>query len=171
MAGARNDYNVTTPLVELNITKTYHGIAIINQDGQIIGRVQSFTPKAYQRDLTMVYELNPYTFGRPVDIVPGKESGRSISCSRVEVWEEEMEIALGPKEDVARNGNAEWIDLCEQTKPFVIQEALFRGNARYRSWEYLGCWFESKNFSGIEAEGDAKYKVDCELKYVIRRQI
>ena len=168
---ASNDYKVQTPLVELNITKTYHGIAIINSDGQIIGRIQSFTPKPYARDLTKVYELNPYTFGRPIDIVPGKETGRSISCSRVEVWDEEMELAFGPDSDNARVGNAEWIDLAEQTVPFILQEALFRGAARYHSWQYLGCWFESKTYGNIEAEGDAKYRVDCELQYVIRRAI
>lgn len=168
---AANDFGVTVPAVELNMTKTYHGLSIISESGQIVGRVQSFSPKVAQRDGSLVYELNAQTWGRPIDYVPGKEGGRSLSCSRIEVWNEEMEIAFGPANDIARNGGVEWMDLCEQTQPFIFQEAWFKGNSRYRAWEYLGCWFTSKSFSGFSAEGDAKVVADCEMAYVIRKAL
>lgn len=168
---ARNDYSVTVPALALNLTKTYHGQTLISETGQIIGRIQSYTPEFAQRATKLVYEVNAYTWGRPIDIVPGIESGRSLNCERIEVWEEEMEIAFGSTDDNARLGGSEWIDLCEQTKPFIFQEALFRANNRYRSWEYLGCWFQSKTVSPYSAEGDAEIKATAKMQYVIRRSL
>jgi hypothetical protein len=167
---ASNDYGVTVPAVALNSTKTYHGLTLI-RDGQIIGRVQTYTPKFAERAVNLVYELNAYTWGRPIDNVPGIESGRSLSVHRIEVWGEEMEIAFGPAEDVNRNNRLEWIDLCEQTVPFVFQEALLKANTRYRSWEYLGCWFTSKDVDAYNATGDAKIIATSNMSYVIRRAV
>jgi hypothetical protein len=169
--GARNDYDVTVPSVELALTKHYHGLTIIAENGSLVGRIQSFTPKAYERASSFVYELNAFTFGRPVDIVPGKESGRTIECTRVEMWDEEFEIAFGPAADNARVGGIEWSDLCDQTRPFLIQEALFRGAARYSTWEYLGCWLTGKSYNDISAEGEAKMVASCQMSYVIRKRL
>jgi hypothetical protein len=168
---ARNDFGVTVPAVALNITKTYHGLTIISETGQIVGRVQTYTPKFAERDVTLVYELNAYTWGRPIDNVPGVEKGRTLSVHRIEVWDEEMELAFGGAEDNSRNGGVEWIDLCEQTQPFIFQEAIFRGNSRYRSWEYLGCWFTSKDIDAYNATGDAKIIATSNMSYVIRRSL
>lgn len=168
---ARNDYGVTVPAIALNSTKTYHGLTIISESGQIVGRVQSYTPKFGERDVTLVYELNGYTWGRPIDNVPGIEKGRTLSVNRIEVWEEEMEIAFGSAEDNGRNGGVEWIDLCEQTKPFIFQECLLRASSRFRSWEYLGCWFTSKDIDAYSATGDAKIVANSSMSYVIRRSL
>jgi hypothetical protein len=168
---AANQYNVTTPTTSVALTKTYHGLCIINGNGQIVGRIQSFQPNAYSREGKHVYELNAFTFGRPVDYIPGIESGRTLTCERVEMWNDEFELEFGAAVDVQRNGGVEWIDLCEQTTPFIVQEALFRGGARYRTWEYLGCWMKSKQITQFTAEGDAKYVVTCEMAYIIRKAI
>jgi len=168
MAGARNDFGVTVPAVSLPLTKTYHGLTIIGENGLIVGRIQSYTPTFAQRTITQIYELNGLTWGRPIDNVPGVEAGRSLSCSRVEVWNEEMEVAIGPQADVLRNGGAEWPDLAEQTRPFVLQEVLFKGNTRYRTWEYLGCWFESKSVGEYGANADPSIKSTAQAKYVAR---
>lgn len=168
---ARNDFGVTVPAVELNLTKTYHGLSIISEQGQLVGRTQSYTPTFATRAVSHVYELNAYTFGRPIDNVPGIESGRTLAVQRIEVWDEEMEVVFGPQADIARNGGIEWIDLCEQTTPFIFQEVLLRGNVQYRAWEYLGCWFTSKTITGMTAQGDAKIVSDAAMMYVIRQAI
>ena len=92
---ATNDYGVTVPAITLPLTKTYHGLTIVNNSGQIVGRIQTYLPKFAQRALAHVYELNAFTWGRPIDIVPGIESGRTLSVSRVEVWTDEIEVELG----------------------------------------------------------------------------
>jgi hypothetical protein len=171
MAEARNEYGVTVPALSLGMTKTYHGLTLIDEKGQIVGRVQSFKPTFGKREGKHLWELNAFTFGRPIDYVPGKETGRTISCSRVEIWGDEFEVAIGPDVDVQRNGLKEWSDLCEQTVPFIFQDALFQGNSRYRAWEYLGCWFTSKDLSQAQADGDAIYIADIEMAYITRRQL
>lgn len=171
MAQARNDFSVTVPAISLPMTKTYHGLTVIDERGRIVGRVQNYNPVFASRAGTHVYELNAFTFGRPIDYVPGIESGRSLSCSRIEVWEDEFEVAMGPDQDNARNGGKEWSDLCEQTKPFIFQDALFRGNSRYRAWEYLGCWFQTKSLTQASANGDAMFVSDVTMAYVTRRQL
>jgi hypothetical protein len=168
---AANEFNVTVPITEVTLTKTYHGLSIISGSGQIVGRIQSFQPTAYARDGKHVYELNAFTFGRPVDYVPGIESGRQLNCERVEMWNDEFEIEFGASADVQRNGGIEWIDLCEQTRPFIVQEALFRGGSRYRTWEYLGCWLKAKTITGFQAEGDAKVIVTCDMAFIIRKAL
>lgn len=160
----RNDYGVETPDLALNLTKTTHGLSISLPTGTIIGRIQDWAPTFAERALSNVYELNRRTFGRPIDIVPGVESGRSISVNRVEVWEDELEVAFGA-------ATSEMVDLCDQTEPFDIVESLFRGSTAYRSWRYKGCWFASKSLSGMSAEGDAKLISDATINYVIRQKI
>ena len=166
--GARNDFGVTVPAVNLPLTKTYHGLTIIGENGLIVGRIQSYTPTFASRAVESVYELNGLTWGRPIDNVPGIESGRSLTLSRVEVWNEEMEIVLSNQADVLRTGGVEWPDLAEQTRPFVLQEVLFKGNTRYRTWEYLGCWFTSKTVGAYGAQTSPQVVADAGANYVVR---
>ncbi|EHM1384171.1 hypothetical protein KFS98_003658 [Salmonella enterica] len=161
---ASNGYGVTSPSLALDMTKTYHGVSITLPNGGIIGRIQDFNPTFASRSIVPLYELNRQTVGRPIDNIPGIESGRSISITRVEVWDDELEIALAAAE-------REWIDLCEQTKPFSIIESMFRGNSKYRAWSYDGCWFASKSLDSFSAEGDMKVSASAEINYVIRRSI
>lgn len=162
---AQNEYGVETPSVELELTKTFHGVSIQLPSGSVIGRIQSFSPTFGERGGAHIYELNRATLGRPIDYVVGTETGRSISISRVEVWEDELEIALA-------DADSEYTDLADQTKPFEIVESLFRGSSAYRAWKYRGCWFSSLSVSGMEAEaGDMRVTKDASINYVTRQKI
>lgn len=141
-------------------TKTYHGISIV-VNGNIIGRIQNWNPQMYNREGSHVYELSNLTFGRPVDYVPGVNRQYTISCSRAEVWNEELEIALGYE--------GIWSDLIDQTKPFEVVEYLIRGNDIYKAITYSGCWFTSKNYNDFSAEDIPKIIVSAEISFVGRQ--
>ena len=161
---AENDYGVESPDLALESTKTYHGVSIQTPNGSIIGRIQDFQATFAQRAGTHVYELNRETIGRPIDYVPGVESGRSITVSRIEVWDDELEIALA-------DANREWEDLAEQTAAFEILESLFRGPTPYRTWAYRGCWFSSMSLDSFSAEGDMRVSKSAEINYVARSSV
>lgn len=167
-ANATNEYNVTVPPTFLELTKTYHGCAIVAQNGNIVGRIQSYTPNFAARTITPLYELNFLTFGRPIDNVPGIEAGRSIDIERVEVWGSEMERAFGHEAD---DIGQQWQDLCDQTLPFILQEAWFKGPTRYLTWEYLGCWFTSNSNGSFAATGEGHVISTANLQYIIRRVV
>lgn len=140
--------------------KTYHGISIV-VSGRIIGRIHSWNPQMYQRGGTPIYELSHLTFGRPVDYVPSVNTGYTISFTRTEIWNQEIEIAMGYP--------AVWADLIDQNRPFSIQEYLFRGSVVYRVWSYSGCWFTARNEEGFQDQPDApRIMVNGELAFVSR---
>lgn len=140
--------------------KTFHGLSIV-VNGRIIGRIQSWQPKMYSRTGAHVWELSHLTFGRPVDYVPGKGENYSISASRVEMWNNEFELAIGFP--------SVWSDLLDQDKPFTINEYLLRGATIYRAWAYNGCWFSSRTESAAEAESNApKVMAEAEINFVSR---
>ena len=140
--------------------KTYHGLSIV-VDGRIVGRIQSWQPKMYARGGTHVWELSHLTFGRPVDYVPGKGDGYSITANRAEMWNDEFELAVGFP--------TVWSDLLDQDHPFSINEHLLRGNTIYRSWSYHGCWFGNRVEANFEAESDSpKVMADAEIFFVSR---
>lgn len=141
-------------------TKTYHGMSIVAA-GNIVGRIKSWQASgAYNRESNHVYEVSHVTWGRPVDIVPGKATGYTIALTRVEVWFQELELALGFP--------AVWNDLCDQDRPFTVYEYLFRGSNLYRVWRYAGCWFEDKNEEAVTSDGDGIMSVTTTIKYVQR---
>ena len=151
-------------------TKTYHGIVIKANGTTPVGRISEYTPKFMARTLTPVYELSASTFGRPIDYVPSKEEGREITCSRVEVWNEEYEIAFGAT-------SSEWRDLCDQYQPFSIHESWQYGGTSpsgagqdYRTWIYSGVWIASKDLDAFSSEGDAIVKASVTMNYVVRHQ-
>jgi len=142
--------------------QSYHGGTIV-VNSKIIGRIDEWNPAgAYNRDGSHVYELNINTFGKPVDYIPGVARNFNVTFTRGEVWDQELEIALGYP--------AVWQDLTDQNFPFTAQEMLFKGASIYRTWSYFGCWFTEKNLaSGWSAEGDAKIKVNSNMAYVARK--
>lgn len=176
---AENNYGVAVnPQTVFDLTKSFHGIAI-QIGANIIGRIQSWNPTFAAREGSHIYELNRETWGRPIDIVMARETGRSISCDRVEVWNGEIERSFGTNADpsflsavvgAGRNGNdaTEWRDLCEQTHPFACSEVWNRGILHYRAWDYRGCWFTSKSLGELSSEGDAIVRASVEMMYVIR---
>lgn len=161
---ADNAYGVRTRPINFDApgaptTMTYHGISVV-VNGKAVGRIQSWNPQMYQRNGELVYELSKFTFGRPVDYVPSINTGYTINGSHMEVWNGEMELALG--------FSGVFSDLIDQDRPFTVQEYLFRGNDVYRTWVYQGCWFTSKNYEAWTAEGNAKVMVNFDISFVSR---
>jgi hypothetical protein len=144
-------------------TMSYHGAAITVQ-GNIVGRIQSWHPDgAYNRDGELVYELSQVTIGKPVDFVPGKATGFTVSFARTEVWNQEFEIALGYP--------VVFQDLTDQTRPFVVQEFLYQGVNPYRVYQYSGCWLKSKNPDAWASDGNYIFKITGQLQYVSRIRV
>lgn len=161
-----NVFGIETPGLDYAVadapsSKTYHGASIVVANN-IIGRITSWQPAALTRAVNHVYELSNVTWGRPVDIVPAQNTGYSIAVTRVEVWDEELEITLGYE--------SKWSDLADQNRPFTIQEYLFRGTSVYQLWTYKGCWFSDKNEDAWTADGDGIIRVTATLMYLTREQ-
>lgn len=141
-------------------TMSYHGAQIVVNNA-IIGRIQSWQPDgAYNRDGEHVYELSRVTIGKPIDYVPGKATGFTVSFTRTEIWNQELELALGFANVFA--------DLTDQTRPFTVQEFLYQGQNVYRVWEYRGCWLKAKNPEAWTADGNYIHRVTGQLAYVAR---
>jgi hypothetical protein len=160
---ASNAFNVTVQPLDFNkpgapTTKVYHGTEV-TVAGKRIGRITSWSPKAYTREVQQIYEINPDTWGRPIDAVPGRSTGYTISIARTEMWEQEIEIEFGYNL---------FTDLMDQTYPFQSNEFLFKGSAVYRQWAYKGCWFTARDESEVSAEGNGVITVNGEVTYVSR---
>lgn len=140
-------------------TKTYHGLAIV-VNGNIVGRIQNWNPQMYTREGEHVYELNHLTYGRPIDYVPGRNTNYTCTFSHLEVWEQELERALGYP--------AMWVDLIDQDKPFTVNEFLFKGNSPYSVFVYSGCWFTGKNLNDFTVDGVPKIMANGEISFVSR---
>lgn len=143
-------------------TKTYHATSIV-ANGFIIGRISSWQIDGYSRSATHVRELSHKTWGRPVDIVPGISEGYQITFDRAEVWDQELEKALG--------FGSVFDDLADQDRPFQLQEYLFQGNNLYSVWNYDGCWLTSRNESTRSADGDGIIRVEGGTIMYVKRTL
>jgi len=147
-------------------SKTYHGITI-SVDGNVIGRVQNWdTTGAYAREGEHVYELNNLTWGKPVDYVPGRWTGLSISATVAEMWNAEVEVQIGlvaPGQQIA--------DLIHQNRPFTAHEFWFRHVAIYRIWAYRGCWLTDRNEKAYARDGNARVIAKFNFNYVSRQLV
>jgi len=166
---ANNPYGVlTTPLVYDSpdgapTTKTYHGITI-EVDGAVVGRIQTWHPSgAYSREGELVYELNNLSWGLPVDYVPGRATGFTVTATVAEIWNAEIEVQLGL-------GDEQFAHLVEQNHPFTCREWWFRGVSEYRIWTYLGCWLTDANEENFTAEGNARVMRNFSFTYVSRQR-
>jgi hypothetical protein len=165
---AANPFGVNVKPLDFTVadaptTKTYHGASIV-VNGNIVGRIQSWQASgAYTRSGTHVYEVSHVTWGHPVDYVPGRVEGFTIAVTRVEVWNQELEIALGY--------GAVFDNLMDQDRPFEVLEYLFRGQSLYRVWKYSGCWFQDKNEDAQTADGDGIFRVTATVAYVNRVRV
>lgn len=143
--------------------QTYHGGSIV-VNNNVVGRIESWNPAgSFTRSGKHVMELSHVTWGLPVDYVPGVATGFNVTFTRSEVWNQELELALGYA--------AVWENLTDQTFPFEANEYLFRGADVYRLWRYSGCWMVSKTPSEWQAEGDGMIKVSCDMAYVSRKKV
>jgi len=143
--------------------KSYHGITI-EVGGNVIGRIQSWNPTGLAREGNWIYELSNKTWGKPVDYVPGKATGFSVSAKVAELWFNEIEVQLG-----LTTSSTQYNDLIDQDFPFTAREFWFRGSASYRVWTYVGCWMTDRNEDEYSAEGDGKVIANFTFNYVGRR--
>lgn len=144
------------------MTKTYHGFSVVNERDQIIGRVTSWNPMVFSRDGTFQYELSHVTAGLIIDYVPGKNGEQTIAIARVELWDNEFEIALGYP--------TVWETLIDQSAPFSIYEYLYRGSELYHLFEFAGCWFREKQIEAWSTDGDYVIKLTGTIAWVKRTQ-
>ena len=148
-------------------TKIYHGMDICvyyNSNNYRIGRLQSWAPQQRTRQAVHKYEINSSTFGRPVDLIPGRAEGYAISISRVEVWGQEIERILG-----LTSGTQLFRDLMDMRWPITLYEYLYRGDGLlYSLWQYPSCWITSHGDAEVSAEGDGIMMVNMELMHLPR---
>lgn len=167
---AGNPYGVSVQPIDYSDAnapwqKTYHGLTIVS-GGYIVGRITSWNPAEFTRDVVHTYELSFYTFGRPVDQSPGRCTGYTISGTSAEMWDYEIEKRLAGDPDLAV-----FDDLCDQVRAFTIYEHWFKGVNPYRTWAYYGCWLTSKGDDAFSAEGDGRYLTNFTLQYVSKRGV
>jgi len=143
--------------------KTYHGLTIVS-NGQLIGRITSWNPSELARENVLVYELSYYTFGRPVDQVPGRATGYTVSGTSAEMWDGEIEKRFEGDQTMMQ-----YADLMDQKAAFTVYEHWFKGIIAYKTWVYYGCWFTAKGDEAYSAEGDARVTTNFTLQYVSRR--
>lgn len=144
-------------------SKTYHGVSIVagtSVSGAVVGRIQSWQPDSYTREGVHLYELSDKFWGRPVEYVPGKATGYTIAVTRAEVWRNEMERAF-----VGKNVQL-FDDLIDQNFSFTLKEFWIRGADQYNVWTYTGCWFTSKNYDAVTADGDGITRISATIAYV-----
>jgi len=175
-----NPWGVNTPLQQgamiPNSVQTYHGIGFgfaptnvgETSTGSVkpVGRITNWGAQVYTREVVHTYELAAISYGRPVGTSAGRNTGYTVSMTRMEVWKEETEVALG----FASAGDC-WTDLMDQDRPFQADEVLMRGAAPYRQWQYLGAWFTELNESEYDSEsGDPRRSRTGSFMYVQRRR-
>jgi hypothetical protein len=114
----------------------------------------------YSRNGTHIFEVGSLSWGRPVDYAPGNGSNYTLTCSRTELWGNEIELAAGFA--------TPWTDLVSQKDPFTITETLFQGAQPYRVWSYGICWFTERVEQAFEAEGTAIVIVNATIAFVSR---
>lgn len=155
-----------TPVPTSDFTKdnmyssmTYHGLNVL-VNGSVIGRIQSWNPASRTRTVTHKWELSKDNFGRPVDLIPSKAEGYSITIGRIEVWEAELEIACGYA--------TVWTDLIDQNYPFVFTEQIYHGDTLYRSWDYPACWFTDFGLDAASSDGDGAYLLNATVNHLPR---
>jgi len=146
------------------VTKSYHGISILNNAGSEVGRISDWSYNVFTRDVFHVRELGRFSFGRYVDAVPGPSTASySITVTRAELWGNEFELAMGETQA--------YEDLVDQVAPFRLVEVLYRGNSEYEQHEYVGCWWREKNIQGYTADGNAVVQVNGEIAFVNRSRL
>lgn len=137
-------------------SKVYHGFAL-QANNVTIGRVTMYTPPERDRTVTIQKELNPLTFGQPVDVVPAGAENFTMNFSRTEVWGAEIEKAFG-ETDI-------YMFLTSQNRPLSLDEVIFQGERLYQRFRYLAVWYNNISFDGFDATGDGIVRVTANLTY------
>lgn len=144
-------------------TKIWHGLSIAVGSGnnqRQVGRLQTWTPDAMTRTVTQKYELSAETFGVPIDSIPGRAEGFTLSTSRVELWGNELELALGYPDVFSTLMDMRWaVDLYEY---------LYKGKELYRLWKYPVCWMNNLQEIDKGADGDGIITATANFTYLPR---
>lgn len=140
-------------------TKNTHHI-FIRANGKIVGRIKSFAPNQ-NRPVTRVFELNRWSTGRAVDLVPGVVAADTLEVQGLEFWTQSLEEAIGAVDNPITH-------MADQTEPFEIQEVWVNPNGEYKTITYSGCFMESNNPSAYQADGDKIYMKSCKIQVLTR---
>jgi len=139
--------------------KTTH-MLLLKVNGRVIGRIQSWQP-TQSRSVERIFELNPLTTGRAVDLVPGVVTEDNISAERVELFRLPVEEIFG---DFGRG----FVHLSEQRFPFSVEEHWFLPNGEVVTKKYVGCFLESANPGAYTASGDKVVKKSMTIQVLDR---
>lgn len=88
----------------------------IRARGRIIGAIHQWSP-AQSRTVDTEFEIEPNSYGMPVDLVPQRVERREIRIARYDTYPEIMEEVFG---------TSELIVLADQYRPFTLRE-VWRG--------------------------------------------
>jgi hypothetical protein len=167
---ASNPFGVTVEPIDWEdqnapYAMTYHGVTIVS-GGYMVGRITSWQPSEMTRENALIYELGYYTFGRPVDQVPGRAQGYTVTGTSAEMWEKEIEKRLFGEPDLQV-----FSDLMDQIRAFTVYEHWFKGTVPYRTWVYYGCWLTSKSNEPYNVDGDGRVMAGFTFQYVSKRAV
>lgn len=144
------------------LIRTSHGIQI-KVNGVTVGAITKWTPAAYTRQMTHIYELNPLSSGHPIDVVPGNLGGFKIAVNRYDIWKEPFEKAF--------TGDISLMEaLGNQVEPFDVYQYFWNPDGYKELVVYSGCWFDS---IGREFAADATrvVMVTASLTFIRRDRI
>lgn len=174
--------------------RTTHAL-LIRVGGRNVGAIYKWST-VQRRSMKSKFEVNPYGYGLPADLVPSTLETRSISVDRVDLYDEILEECFGSRELVT---------LTDQTRPFNLREVwlapgaatqlgpdllraagadsqlasllggslnavLTVGSGAGRLYEYRGAYFESINRSA-SADGDRVSRASGELVWQWRTRL
>ena len=130
-------------------TKNTHWV-LIRANGKTVGRIQSFAPRQ-TRETTRVFELNRFSTGKGVDIVPGVVATDELTVEGFELWVKSFEEAIGASDRPIEH-------LADQYAPFDIQEVWYQPDGSVKTRTYYGCFLREANPDPLRGDGDKVYK-------------
>lgn len=143
-------------------TKSTHWV-VIRANGKIVGRIQSFAP-TQSRTITRIFELNRYSTGRGVDLVPGVVNDDVVDVEGLELWTEPLEEALGA------SSSGILASLADQYIPFEFEEVWERPDGGRQTITYYGSFLENINPEAMQGGGDKVYKKRAKI-HVLGRTV
>ena len=145
-----------------SLVRTSHGIQI-KVRGEVIGAIKSWSPDAYTRGFTHVWELNPLSSGHPIDLVPGNLGGFTVRVDRYDIWKEPFEKVFG--------GDISLMEaLGNQQRGFECYQYLWHPDSFKELVVYRNCWFSSISRS-YTSDGDRIIVASGTLHFLRRDKI
>jgi len=132
----------------------------VRAKGVTVGFIQSWNV-SLTRTVTPVYELNPVSGGKPVDLVPGNDTDLRIDVGRMDLHRKKMEDVFGTT-NIAM--------LSDQSNPFEVIESWMNPDGSVERYVYTGCYF-SRISRRVDATGNRTIVVEGTINYVERRKL